>query len=70
MHFVQPALAHTVAVPQKLPFFLINSFGWDFRILVCSLGIGQPQQPAISPGFSSSREFLPLFHIPRLQAAC
>lgn len=33
------------------------------------VGIGQPHQPAISPGFSSSREILLLFHIPRLDAA-
>lgn len=65
LHFmVQPAMAHTVTFHWKLFSSLSNNLAGTSGSL--SASTGQPQQPAISSGFSSSKEFLLLFHIPRL----
>lgn len=65
-------MAHTVTVLRKLLFFPIRSFGWDFRIwsLQVSLCIGQPQQPAIIPGFSKLKRILVTLPHLKLDEVC
>lgn len=68
MHFFQPAMArYSLMVIVILPYHLIWLELQDPHLQV-NLGIGQTHQPAISPGFSSSREFLLFFQTSSIDA--